>query len=288
MKPFTFHRPGNLVEALGLLEQHGGTARVMAGGQSLLLELKERRAQPTAIVLLTGLHELSGWQYGEDGGLELGPTTTYAELVAAAGLRGWHREIAAVAGNLADRPVRTMGTVGGALCQAEARFDMPALVVGAGASVDTLGPEGARTRDAAELFAPGGGSALQPGEILTRVRFPSADAWTGLAFEKFRVRQFDAALASVVCALDVGPDGRVARARLTVGAATPAPTPAPGAADLVVGRTASQDMADVAAALADEVAPAASAVTRLGRYQRELLPVLARQAIDRAFVQSGS
>ncbi|MGZ4537113.1 MAG: FAD binding domain-containing protein [Nocardioidaceae bacterium] len=291
VKPFTFHRPGSVAEAVDLLRDLGSTARPMAGGQSLLLELKDRRAQPTAIVSLAGLDELAGWEYAADGELHVGPTTTYARLAAATDLRGWHRQVAAVAGNLADRPVRTMGTIGGSLCQAEPRFDMPALVVGVGAQVDTAGPDGAGTRDAADLFKDTGGSRLQPGEILTRIRFPSAQTWSGVAYEKFRIRMFDQALASVTCAVAVGADGVVTGARLTVAAATPAPVVARTATDLLVGRdngSGPGDLGAVVEALTDEILPAANATTQLRRYQRELVPTLARRAIVRAIEQSGS
>jgi carbon-monoxide dehydrogenase medium subunit len=260
VKPFTFLAPRGLDEAVAMLGEHGPDARVIAGGQSLLLAMKERLARPSALVSVAGVAGLRDWTYSESGQLDIGAATTYAELAEAA-LRGWHAEIAAVAGNLADRPVRTMGTLGGALCQADPRFDMPALAVGVGAEVDTVSADGVRTRSADELFRPEGGTVLGPGEILTRVRYPAADAYRAVAFEKFRYRQFDAALVSVVCA--VRPDGSL---RLAVGAVRPRP--------VLVSATDP-------AGIADEVLPAAEATTRLRAYQRELIAVLARRAIDR-------
>ncbi len=287
MKPFTFLQPSTVAEAVGLLAKYGPPARPLAGGQSLLLELKERTACPAVLVSLAGVAELVGWHYTESGELEVGPTTSYAALLGAE-LRGWHREIAAVAGNLADRPVRTMGTIGGALCQADPRFDIPTLVVGVDASVVTVSTTGSRRRPAAELFGTAGGSALEPAELLTGISFPAESKWSAVAFEKYRIRIFDAALVSVVCALSVGTSGQVTGARLTVGAVAPGPLTAPEAAGLLVGRTAGDATADVGQALTDDVLPAAHAVTQLRRYQRELIPVLARRAIARAFEQSGS
>ena len=262
MKPFTFLAPRALDEAVALLGEHGADARVIAGGQSLLLAMKERLDRPSVLVSLSGVTDLRSWAYADSGQLDVGATATYAELAGAA-LRGWHTEISAVAGNLADRPVRTMGTVGGALCQADPRFDMPTLAVGVGAEVDTVSGDGVRSRPAAELFRPEGGTVLGPGEILTRVRFPAPGAYRAVAFEKFRYRQFDAALVSVVCA--VRPDGGL---RLVVGAVRPRPV-------LVTGVTDPEGVAD-------EVLPAAEATTRLRKYQRELIAVLTRRAVTRA------
>lgn len=262
MKPFTFHSPRALGEAVDLLERHGPGAQVIAGGQTLLLAMKERLARPSALVSLAEVADLRGWRHTDSGALEIGAATTYAAL-AAAQLPGWHAEIAAVAGDLADRPVRTMGTIGGALCAADPRFDMVTLVVGLGAELDIVGTGGGRTVAAAEFFTPGGGTVLAAGEILTTVRVPALEAFNGVAFEKFRHRVFEAAVVSAVCALR--PDGSP---RITVGAVYPSP--------IVLAA------ADDGAGAADEVLPVEQATTPHRRYQRELVGVLVTRAIARA------
>ncbi|MGH3263793.1 MAG: FAD binding domain-containing protein, partial [Trebonia sp.] len=129
MKPFEFLTPSTLDEALAALHDAPSRTRLIAGGQSLLLEMKERAATPARLVSLGGLGQLRGWRYAEFGELIVGAAITYAAL-SRARLDGWHGLIPRVAGDLADRPVRTMGTIGGALCQANPRFDMPVLTVG--------------------------------------------------------------------------------------------------------------------------------------------------------------
>ncbi|MHA6794313.1 FAD binding domain-containing protein [Pseudonocardia bannensis] len=287
MKPFSFHSPRGLGEAVDLLERHGPGAQVIAGGQTLLLAMKERLARPSALVSLAEVADLRGWRYTDSGALEIGAATTYAALAEAeltgVPLRGWHTEIAAVAGDLADRPVRTMGTIGGALCAADPRFDMVTLVVALDAELDTVGAGGGRTIRAAEFFDPVGGTVLRPGEILTTVRFRPQDGFSGVAFEKFRYRVFDAALVSAVCALRLGADGAVADARVTVGAVHPAPVLATTAADRLVGGTPTAvDTVEIGLVAADEVLPAEQATTSVRRYQRELIGVLVGRAIARS------
>lgn len=275
MKAFSFLAPQGVDEAVTMLDRHGDEARPMAGGQSLLLAMKERTARPSYLVSLAGLPELRGCSYRPDGALVVGAATTYT-TVQHAELTGWHREIGAVAGNLADRPVRNMGTIGGALCQAEPRFDMPALAVGCDATVRTVSTAGERTRPATDLFAAAGGSALTPGELLTTVTF--SPRFTGVAFEKFRYRVFDAALASVVCAVTVT-GTTVTEARLAVGAVTPVPVLV--TADRLLGAVPGPaDIAGIAHGVACEVLPDPDTPAR--RYQRELVEVLARRAIGRA------
>lgn len=272
MKPFTYHSPRGLGEAVDLLERHGPDAAVIAGGQSLLLAMKDRTARPSALVSLADIPDLRGWRYTQSGALEIGAATSYATL-ADAQFRGWHSEIAAVAGDLADRPVRTMGTIGGALCAADPRFDMAPLVVGLDAELDVVGTCGTRTLPAAEFFAYGGGTVLAPGEILTRVRVPALPAFAGVAFEKFRHRVFEAAVASAVCALRPTDDAGLIDARIAVGAVHPSPVVVTGA------QTAEADAARIGAAAAEEVVPEEQATTHLRRYQRELVSVLVARAI---------
>ena len=273
MKPFAYLTPSTPAEAVGLLGQHGPQAQVIAGGQSLLLAMKTRTARPAVLVSLAGVADLSGARLAESGELVVGATTTYAALTRTP-FSGWHARIAAMAGNLADRPVRTMGTIGGALCAADPRYDMLPLISGAGARLEVLAPSGVRTLAPEEFFVSGGGTSLGPDEILAAIRFPSAATFSGFVFEKFRQRTFDAALASVLCAVRTE-GGRLTGIRIAVGAVCPVPV------------LASEVAAELNGSLAAEVDPAAAAAqiaanvlgddggTPLVQYQRELVRALA-------------
>lgn len=287
MKPFTYLTPVSTAEAVGLLDQHAPHARVIAGGQTLLLAMKTRAARPAVLVSLAAIADLSGLRVTESGELVVGATTTYAEL-ARASLSGWHAEICAVAGNLADRPVRTMGTIGGALCAADPRFDMLTLVAGTGARLDVLAPGGVRTLTPEEFFRPGGGSSLAPNEILASIRFAPAAAFTSVSFEKFRQRTFDAALASVLCAVRVSDAAQLDAARIAVGAVGPVPLLAERTAAQLTGRAAgSVDPRTVAGQVVAEVL-AGPGETPAAQYHRELVKALARRAVRTALVASGS
>jgi carbon-monoxide dehydrogenase medium subunit len=278
VKAFTYLTPSGPAEAVGLLREHGPDARVIAGGQSLLLAMKDRSARPPVLVSLAGVRELSGIRTEGDE-LVVGATTTYAQLSRAA-LPGWHAEIAAIAGNLADRPVRTMGTIGGALCAADPRFDMLTLVTGAGAQLEVLSAEGVRTVDAAGFLA--GDGRLGAGEILTAVRFPGVAAYDVVVFEKFRQRTFDAAVASVLCAARTEADGSRADLRITVGAATPVPVVATRASAALVGSPASAvDVEDVARRVVEDSLGDRGDAPPV-QYSRELVSALTRRALTRA------
>lgn len=288
MKTFEYLTAADVDEAVDLLADRGDTARVIAGGQSLLLAMKQREATPRALVSVGRIPALSGWSTEADGRLSIGAATSYARLERAH-LPGWQAEIAAVAGDLADRPVRTMGTIGGALCQADPRFDLPTVAVGVDAELQLLSVEGRRRVPATAFFDPGGGARCGATELLTTVDVPGVERFTGAAFQKFRVRTFDAALASVLCAARVDDAGRLEEVRVVVGAVAPVPHVVEGvAADLAGSEVASLDAVEAGRAVAQEAVPLGPSASDLRRYQRELVAVLARDAIRRATETSRS
>jgi carbon-monoxide dehydrogenase medium subunit len=285
VKPFTYLTPTDTAEAVALLDRHAPTARVIAGGQSLLLAMKDRSQRPGVLVSVASLADLSGVSVADNGELVVGAAATYARLMTAQ-LSGWHQEIGAMAGNLADRPVRTMGTIGGALCAAESRFDMPALVLGVDATLDIVSATGTRPVAAEDFFLISGGTSLAPNELLSAVRFPATDRWTAVAFEKFRQRTFDAALTSALCGVRIE-DAAVAEVRITIGATTPVPRVCHNSATPLIGTAPADVDADaVAHAVADEVLP--QAADDITRYRHELIVSLTRRALTRALTTSGS
>jgi carbon-monoxide dehydrogenase medium subunit len=271
MRPFTWLAPDTTQEAVALLREHGPGARVIAGGQSLLLAMKERTVGPSHLVSLGAITGLAGVTADPDGALVVGAATTYAALTRAA-LPGWHGVLSDVAGDLADRPVRNRGTIGGALCAADPRFDVPAFAVGVDAVLRISGPADDRTVPAAEFLRGNGLTALGQDEILTAVVLPPLPTWDAVVFEKFRHRVFDAAIVSATCALRHGPDGSPVAIRVTVAGVSATPTVL-----VVDAASAGRAAGDVAA---ETVLP--DAADEPTRYRRELVRTLVRRAVDRA------
>lgn len=281
MRPFTWLEPDTLADATALLRDHTPGARVIAGGQSLLLAMKERSVGPSHLVSLAGIPDLAGVGSASDGSLRVGAATTYTALTRTSP-PGWHGLLAEVAGDLADRPVRNRGTIGGALCAADPRFDVPVLAVGVGAALEIVGAAGPRTVAAGEFLLAAGRTVLHPDEILTAVVFPPSSTWDRVVFEKYRRRVFDAAVVSVVCALR----RRDETVRVTVGAATPVPVVVPldGARLLAAEPAVAASSAGDRAAL--HVLP--EPVDEPTRFRHELVRSLVRRAVARALTEPGS
>lgn len=161
MFPFDYLRPQSLAEAVAAHD--GEERRYLAGGQSLLAALKLRLAQPTALIDVSRLAELSGIE-AEPGRLVVGAGTTHAALAEC-------REIPALArlaGSIGDLQVRNMGTLGGALANADPASDHAAGVLGLGADIHT----DRRIIAADDFFLGMFETALEPGELIVSVSYP--------------------------------------------------------------------------------------------------------------------
>ena len=279
MTPFTYLRPAGVDEAVAMLGANGPGVKIMAGGQSLLLALKERQLRPTHVLSLAGVPGLSDCTITAGGGLRIGAAATYASL-AGQMLGGWHAIIGAVAGNLADRSVRNLGTIGGAVCQADPRYDMPTLLTVADASLVLVSARGERVLGAADFFAAAGGTHLAADEMLARIEFPAAARFSHVGFEKFRHRVFDAAIVTTALAWRIAPDGTIGEVRLVAGGVAKSPLRAHAAEQALAGRVPHEaDAGTIAAAASDEILPAAGASTRHQKFQSELMKSLFRALI---------
>ena len=288
MTPFTYHRPSELSDAVALLGESAHQTRVMAGGQSLLLWMKDRITRPERVMSIADLPGLKGIRHSAGGVLEIGAATTYATL-AQATLPGWQAEIAAVAGNLADRSVRSLGTIGGALCDANPRYDMPTLVVCADATLTVVSSDGQREIKAAEFFSPEGGTVLKPSDLLVSIAMPPLDHFDRLAFDKFRHRVFEGAVVTIACGVKLAADGKITMLRLVAGAIAPAPRIASATTDALVGMSPHEvDIKATAQAIATELMPPSERTDRKQLYQAELVISLTARVLTRALVATGT
>jgi carbon-monoxide dehydrogenase medium subunit len=146
-------------------------ASFLSGGHTLLPALKLRLASPSDLIDLGAIHELRGIKV-EGRALIIGATTLHAEVAASPLVRQHIPALAGLAGSIGDRHVRHRGTMGGSVSNNDPAADYPSGVLGLGATVVT----DKRRLVADEFFTGLYETAREPGEVLTRIEFPIADA----------------------------------------------------------------------------------------------------------------
>jgi len=166
MYDFKFQRPTSLDAASKALAA-ADDGKYLAGGMTLIPTMKHRLAQPSDLVDLGAIDELSGIRReGDD--LVIGATTTHAEVAASEEVRSAIPALAELANHIGDPAVRARGTIGGSIANADPAADYPAAVVGLGATVQT----NTRSIAADDFFTGLFETALDDDELVTAVRFP--------------------------------------------------------------------------------------------------------------------
>lgn len=195
MYDFDYHKAKSLDEAAAALAKHEDY-KLLAGGMSLLPALKLRLARHAGLVDLGALGALKGIRR-EGGALVIGAMTPHADVAASDEVARAIPALAVLAGGIGDPLVRNRGTMGGSIANSDPAADYPAGVLGLGATVVTHSREIAADNFFLGLFE----TALDPGEIITAVRFPVPQA---AAYIKFRQPASRFALVGVFVAKTAG------------------------------------------------------------------------------------
>ena len=212
--PFSYHDPRTLDEVLSLL----GTledARILAGGQSLMPMMNMRVVQPTHVIDLNRVEQLSYIRLDGDV-LEVGAMTRQRDIEFSEVVRQAFPLLHEAVGYIGHRQTRNRGTVGGSLCQLDPSAELVTVAAAVNATVLVASKSGVRQIAFAEfplgLMTP----AIESNEVVTAVRFPLWKPGHGFAFEELTRRHGDYALASAAALLELdGP--KITRACVTVG-----------------------------------------------------------------------
>jgi carbon-monoxide dehydrogenase medium subunit len=277
---FEYHRPRTLDEAVGLLNEHGDDARVVAGGHSLIPMMKLRLAVLDHLVDLQSIDSLRG--ITDDGdSLVIGAMTTQKELIDNAVLAAKCPILAETSLQIADPQVRYCGTIGGNVANGDPGNDMPAVMQALDAVYLAQGPNGAREIAAREFYQAIFFTALEDNEIITAIRIPTPGAGHGHAYEKQKRKTGDyaTAAAAVVLSMSGGTCEAAAIALTNVG---DTPLYATDAAAALVGTAVDQAAVDSAVALAEGITNPAADTRGPVEFRTKIAGIMVRRAIARA------
>ncbi|MGH3204148.1 MAG: FAD binding domain-containing protein [Streptosporangiaceae bacterium] len=274
--PLGYHRATSVPHAVRLLSDYEGTARVIAGGQSLVPMLSMRLIQPDALIDLNRLAELAGIRTEGDATV-LGALVRYTAIEQSPVIAGRLGLLARMVRHIGDRQVRNRGTIGGSLAQGDPTGEMPLACLVLGASVRVTGPAGRRELPVADLYQGSYATVLGPCEVLTEVVFPRAPAC--FAFAEQCRRHNDFAVVSVAAVGDRGPDGTWTGIRVALGGVADQPVLATTAGTIASGSRLPDEAIAEAAEAALEVADPPSDVRASADYRRGLVPIYVRRVL---------
>ena len=171
---FDYYEATNVADAVDLLDEHSGEeTELLAGGHSLLPAMKSGLSSPDVLIDVSGIDALHGVAVDGDT-LSIGAMTSYSDLLDADAAHEHAPAFADAVSQVGDEQVRNRGTVGGNLAHADPASDLPGAALASDATIVAEGPDGERSIPVDDYFFGMYMTALDPGEIVTRVEIPSA------------------------------------------------------------------------------------------------------------------
>jgi CO/xanthine dehydrogenase FAD-binding subunit len=204
MKPpvFEYERPPNLRAALDALSKHGGKAKLLAGGHSLIPQLNLRQISPGRLIDVGRLTELQ-YIIEEYGQLRIGALTTHNTILRSPAVAAGCPIMVEAYPHVANHSIRNRGTLGGNLCHNDPAFEMPLVVSLLGASMVARSARSTRTISSERFFKAPFATDLTPDEMLVEVRVPKLAAGHGYCFLEVSQRYGDRALIAGGCLLTI-------------------------------------------------------------------------------------
>jgi len=287
IKDFKYLAPKTLKEALSLLDKYQDECKVIAGGQSLLVLMKQGLVAPTYLIDIKGLSELSYIKSDAKGGLRIGALTTHRAIEKSAVIQKKFSVLAEMEKRLASIQTRNWGTIGGNICHGEPAGDPAPVLIALNATLSMASVKGKRNMAMEDFSLDYFETALEPGELLTEIQVPAIPPHTGAAYTKFNIIESDLATVGVAVSITLrSGDGVCQDVRIALGASAPTPIRAKQAEKILRGKKITdnllQDAGEKAAAEAEPISDIAASAD----YRRELIKVLVKrmgkEALSRA------
>ena len=275
-------------EACSLLSKFRGKARVIAGGTDLLVAMRSRKVAPQYIINIKTIAGLDYIRYSEGEGLRIGALAVLRDIGSSPVIRERFPILGDAASKVGDKQIQNVATIGGNICNAAPSADtVPSLIVlGAKAKIEGVKTE--RVVALEEFFVGPSESVLEDGEMLTEIQVPNPPPHMSAIYLKLPARTAtDIAAAGVAVAVTL--DSKhvtVSDAKIALGAVAPTPIRARKAEDTIKGKPIQEQLIEKAAQAAAEEAKPISDLRGPANYRREMVKVLAKQAIRQAIASA--
>jgi carbon-monoxide dehydrogenase medium subunit len=281
MIKFDYQEPTTLKKVFSLLDKHGDDARVIAGGTSLIIMMRQRLLTPKVVISLASIPKFDKITYNAKDGLRIGAGARHRDIELSAAVRKHYPLLEETFRKVAQPRIRNMGTVGGNLAGGDPLTDPGASLIALDAEVTLASSKGQRRLRLDEFFVDYYQTALEPGELLTEIHVPPPQR-PGWAHIKFTPRSIeDFATVGVAITLQAK-NGTCEDVRLGLNSVAPIIVRAKKAEEVLRGKSVDEatlrKMGEVAATECDPTDDNRGSA----EYKREMVKVLVRRAAQEA------
>ena len=278
MRAFDYVEPQSVEEAVQILAEAGPGARLLAGGTDLLVQLDGGKIQAEKVIFLGNLSELKDLTWKPESGLSVGAGVTLRQIETDSDVRSRYPALAQSSAEIGSLQIRNLATLAGNVCNASPSADTSPALLAYDATVEILGPKGARTIGLEEFWTGPGATSLAEGELVVAIHLPAAAANRTVFYRKLSVRRaMDLAMVGVCVAADRN-NGDVSNTRIALGAVGPVCLRATEAEALI--NSGANDANIVAAArLAEDASSPIDDQRASAAYRRAMVRVLVERGL---------
>jgi aerobic carbon-monoxide dehydrogenase medium subunit len=285
IRDFTYLRPGNVAEALDLISKHEDDYKVICGGQSLLILLRQGLVATEHLIDIKRLEELNYIKFDAKEGLRIGATTTHRTIEKSALIKEKYPVLAAMETRLAHIQIRNWGTIGGNLAHGDAAGDPAPVLMALGASLKLGNAKGTRVVALDEFYTDLFETALASDELVLEVQVPPPAAGSGTSYEKFNLLESDQGIIAVAASVTVK-GGTCKEARIALGNSAPTAIRAKKAEGLLAGQKLTEKLLEEVGKAASEEAEPVADIHASEDFRRHLVEVLTKRMVKKAWDQA--
>ena len=286
MQAFEYVRPGSVRDAVALLAEKNGKARAMAGGTDLLVQLRAERFSLDRVVDVKAIPELNELKYSKSDGLTIGAAVPCYRIYGNKDVQTHYPGLLDAAQIVGGVAIQGRATLGGNLCNASPSGDTIPILIAYGAQAQIAGPDGERSVPVEQFCIAPGTSILGPGELLVSINVPAPEKGSGGYYLRFIPRN-EMDIAVVGCGAWVQlAKGKIADARLALGAVAPTPLYVDAARNVLLGTDGGDEALEAAAEAARKAARPITDMRGTEAQRRHLSGVLAKRALRGAIARA--
>jgi carbon-monoxide dehydrogenase medium subunit len=280
--PFEYLKAQSVEEAVDWLARWGESAKILAGGQSLLPLMKLRLARPERLIDINGILTLARIEE-EDHFLKIGALVRHYELEENLTVRERCPLLAEAAGLIGHPQIRHLGTLGGSVCHADPCAELPTVLTALEAEVVVQGPQGKKKNiKAGEFFLTYLTTVLGEAELLIEVMVPKLAPEDGWSFLEVTDVEGGLAVVGAAAILKMDKDGVCGKARLALGGVAPTPLRIESLEEFLEGRPIDDESVDDAAGMVGDLIDPESDMLHTADHKRALARALTRRALKEA------
>ncbi|MBI5250076.1 MAG: xanthine dehydrogenase family protein subunit M [Desulfomonile tiedjei] len=287
---FEYHEPTTLEEALHLLSELGGNAKVLAGGTDLLVRMKLNIDKPTHVISIARIPGLDAIVPRDKHGVTVGAGVSAAALSRHELMMDRFTPLALAAGRLGAPMIRNRATIGGNLVNGRPAADLSPACMVLNAKVKLKSATAEKEVSVNEFFRGPGDTAIEPNELMVSINVETPAPWSGGSYIKLGARKtLEISMVNVAALLTLkSADGPIADARIAFGAVAPTPVRAYGAEEFLVGKEPSDEVFQQAGEIGVGLCSPITDHRGTMEYRCMMIEVLTKRALKQALERAKS